>query len=105
MQVIELKQRGEQYCEDFHNEIGEMYGYDDIDFFEEGAFCAGAEEGKDACAGDSGSAIVVKERSTDKVIQVGIVSGGVGKHCGSKDAPTYYTRVSFYRKWILDNLM
>ena len=78
------------------------------DFYKDGIFCAGGVKGKDSCQGDSGSAVFIKDMSKDKVIQVGIVSatptGGQTLNCGDAKFLTYYTRVSHYQKWILDNI-
>ena len=69
----------------------------------EDMICAGyANGGKDACSGDSGSAIFTKEKN--KVIQIGLVSGSLDVPCGTPGYPTFYTRVQYYLKWILDNL-
>ena len=103
LQHIELSPMNDEKCVDFHEYyIDGMY--DDPDFYEEGLFCAGGEAGKDACEGDSGSAIFVNDNITGKAVQIGLVSGGVAEECGHEDAPSYYTRVSYYLKWILDNL-
>ena len=72
------------------------------EFYSDGIFCAGGEKGKDACSGDSGSAIFTKEKN--KVIQIGLVSGSLDVPCGTPGYPTFYTRVQYYLKWILDNL-
>jgi len=51
--------------------------------------CAGVpEEGKDACEGDSGGALVLKKSGK----QVGIVSWGHG--CAEKDFPGVYANVA-----------
>ena len=73
----------------------------ELDF--DGLFCAGGEKGKDSCGGDSGSAIFMKE--TNKVVQLGLVSGSAVRdvECG-EGLPTFYTRVSYYLKFILDNI-
>ncbi|KAK2721786.1 hypothetical protein QYM36_003932, partial [Artemia franciscana] len=61
--------------------------------------CAGDPGGKkDACQGDSGSPLILKEGLGKRSVQVGIVSSGVG--CGSPLFPGIYTRVSEYVDWI-----
>ena len=101
LQEIELKPMNDEACAEIH---ADYVFYDDPDFYEEGIFCAGGEAGKDACGGDSGSALLVKDVGKNKVIQVGIVSGSIVPECGTEGAPGFYTRVSYYLKWILDNV-
>ncbi|KFD49953.1 hypothetical protein M514_09167 [Trichuris suis] len=63
----------------------------------EKTLCAGFMRGKkDACLGDSGSALVCKIGK--KYVQYGIVSFGHG--CGKKHYPGVYTRVSHYVQFI-----
>ena len=58
--------------------------------------------GKDTCNGDSGGPIV--HETTQRVYyQVGIVSFGWSKDCGS-GKPAIYTRISKFSKWIEDSL-
>ena len=100
---IDLTMRNQEYCQ----VSIDKYTVDDDDYWEEfysdGLFCAGGEKGKDACQGDSGSAIFTKEKN--EVIQIGLVSGSLGQiDCGTEGYPTFYTRVQYYLKWILDNL-
>ena len=78
-----------------------------VDLYHNGIFCAGGEGsyggGKDACGGDSGSAIFIKNHKEQKVIQIGLTSGSrITTGCGQ--AYGYYTRVEHYLKWILDNM-
>ncbi|XP_068233867.1 trypsin-1-like isoform X2 [Palaemon carinicauda] len=62
--------------------------------------CAGTPDGsQDACSGDSGGSLVVREGG--KVTLVGITSFGYG--CGRPDTPGVYTRVTEYLDWILIN--
>jgi len=68
--------------------------------------CAGGGKGKDSCAGDSGSAlmleVVTEKRPYDpRVTQVGVVSFGP-RRCASKGVPAIYTKVEEYLHWILD---
>ena len=104
LQEIELKIRSNTFCQNVIDELV-VFSEEKEDFYTNGLFCAGGEYGKDSCSGDSGSAIFSKEQN--KVVQIGIVSGapGAGGECGMEGIPSYYTRVSFYLKWILDNIM
>jgi len=65
--------------------------------------CAGSE-GNDACAGDSGGALVVRPRDgrNNVYYQVGIVSFG-DKRCGS-GLPGVYTRLTGFTEWIRRSL-
>ena len=108
-----LKTASDEKCRKF-NDFWNDYIYCDNcgDLYHDGLFCAGgceilseddeACDGKDACKGDSGSAIFIKNHTEQKVIQIGLVSGSRLDNCGS--GYSYYTRVSHYLKWILDNL-
>ena len=100
---IDLTMRNMEFCQ----EVIDKYTDDGFEqceeFYSDGLFCAGGEKGKDACNGDSGSAIFTKEKN--EVIQIGLVSGSLnGISCGTEGYPTFYTRVQYYLKWILDNL-
>jgi len=55
----------------------------------------------DTCQGDSGGPAFV-QCSDSNVILAGIVSWGYG--CALRDYPGVYTRVSYYRSWILSAL-
>ena len=62
--------------------------------------CAGKTDGKgDACKGDSGGPLTVKNPSTDKHILVGVVSWG-DQVCGKKNKYGVYTKVQNYLSWI-----
>ena len=101
LQEIDLTQRDEKRCEEFHDYLTD----ESYDFFDEGLICAGGDEGKDGCRGDSGSALMVKNIAKNHVVQVGLMSGApVQVPCGTKNLTSYYTRVSYYLKWILDNI-
>ncbi|XP_011502273.1 PREDICTED: clotting factor B-like [Ceratosolen solmsi marchali] len=59
--------------------------------------CAGTpDKGTDPCQGDSGAPLVINNRL------VGIVSTSYG--CGQEDAPGVYTIVSYYSKWIYEQI-
>merc|ERR1712226_392956 len=62
--------------------------------------CAGGEEGKDACGGDSGGPLTVVDRNGVTTL-VGIVSWG--DYCGAENFPTVYTRVSAYIDFIREH--
>ncbi|XP_046335169.2 uncharacterized protein LOC124117379 isoform X2 [Haliotis rufescens] len=69
--------------------------------FTSGMICAGYSRRMrgDACHGDSGGPYVMEYGG--RWIQVGIVSWGVG--CDQENQYGYYTHVSRYYDWILDN--
>ena len=55
----------------------------------------------DACQGDSGSALVVLTESGP--VLVGVVS--YGWECGDESAPGVYSRVQYFRQWILQTIL
>jgi len=62
-------------------------------------FCAAApSDGRDTCGGDSGGPILRKDAS-GKIVQVGIVSFGIGQ-CGKAAFPGVYTRLALYTDWL-----
>ncbi len=64
----------------------------------EGTFCAGHDEGgTDACKGDSGGPLLVRD-ALGQAVQVGIVSFGLG--CAQPEAWGIYTSVAYYQDWI-----
>ncbi|MCE2573621.1 serine protease [Motilimonas eburnea] len=63
-----------------------------------GVICAGGEEGQDACFGDSGGPLILREQGRD--VQVGLVSAGYGSNCAEAGMPGGYTSVSYFSDWI-----
>ncbi|XP_044260042.1 phenoloxidase-activating factor 1-like isoform X2 [Tribolium madens] len=63
--------------------------------------CAGGEQGKDSCNGDSGGPLMATTNGTAQWYIEGIVS--FGARCGSEGWPGIYTRVSEYLDWIRNN--
>jgi len=73
----------------------------------EDQICAGGISGKDSCAGDSGSALMMEAHPTaydPRFVQIGVVSFGA-RRCASKGVPAVYARVSNYLQWILDSTL
>ena len=99
---VELTVRDKSYCQDVIDNLT-IFSEEKDEFHSDGIFCAGGERGKDACGGDSGSAIFSKQKK--KVVQIGLVSGAPGgEDCGTEGIPSFYTRVQYYLKWVLDNM-
>uniref|UniRef100_A0A1B6CLR2 Peptidase S1 domain-containing protein n=1 Tax=Clastoptera arizonana TaxID=38151 RepID=A0A1B6CLR2_9HEMI len=67
--------------------------------------CAGGVVGHDSCSGDSGGPLmkVFHIDNYPKYYLIGVVSFGA-KYCGETDKPGVYIRVSYFVKWILDNI-
>ncbi|XP_076261682.1 trypsin-like serine protease domain-containing protein masquerade [Rhynchophorus ferrugineus] len=66
-----------------------------------GSFCAGGEEGNDACQGDGGGPLVCQDDGFYEL--VGLVSWGFG--CGRVDVPGVYVKVSSFIGWINQIIM
>ncbi|KAL1493118.1 hypothetical protein ABEB36_011241 [Hypothenemus hampei] len=60
------------------------------------SFCAGGEEGNDACQGDGGGPLVCQDDGFYEL--AGLVSWGFG--CGRVDVPGIYAKVSSFIGWI-----
>lgn len=52
--------------------------------------------------GDSGGGLLARDSPLSPYLVVGVVSGGTTR-CGI-GAPAFFTRVSSFRQWIVDNL-
>ena len=80
-----------------------------------GQMCAGGEKGKDSCQvelatssqslifllqGDSGGPLTLNK--TSQHVLIGAVSSGL--RCGLKDKFGVFTRISYYRRWLEDNM-
>ncbi|XP_064470199.1 venom protease-like [Ornithodoros turicata] len=92
LQKVELPLLDNQQCNALYTEA-------DKSIRVQGAqMCAGLRDGmKDACTGDSGGPLMMKEGYRYTVI--GVVSGGIG--CGRPLLPGLYTRVASYIPWIM----
>lgn len=64
-----------------------------------GQICAGGEDAKDSCAGDSGGPLMYFDRKHSRWFTYGIVSYGFNE-CGLADHPAVYTNVKDYMEWI-----
>jgi len=60
------------------------------------SFCAGGEEGHDACQGDGGGPLVCEDGGYYEL--TGLVSWGFG--CGRRDVPGVYVKISSFIGWI-----
>ncbi|XP_017071832.1 uncharacterized protein LOC108108319 isoform X1 [Drosophila eugracilis] len=67
----------------------------------DGMFCAGSmDESVDACEGDSGGPLVCSDDDGETLY--GLISWG--QHCGYKNRPGVYVRVSHYIDWIYEKI-
>ncbi|XP_026316063.1 phenoloxidase-activating enzyme-like [Hyposmocoma kahamanoa] len=70
----------------------------------QGQMCAGGQEGKDSCRGDSGGPLMWDNPGKDNITEViGIVSFGPTP-CGMENVPGVYTKVYEYNSWIRQNI-
>ena len=67
-----------------------------------GQICAGGMRGHDACKGDLGGPLTVRQRSHHHHVLVGITSYPL--ECGKKGKLRIFTTISFYRDWIQSNM-
>jgi len=81
-----------------HQMCVEAFGTSDIRF--EKHLCAGGEQGKDSCRGDSGGPLLMQKNGDSPFLQLGVVSSGTF-HCG-RGYPTIFTRVTEFMDWIID---
>lgn len=67
--------------------------------------CAGGEDGKDSCNGDSGGPLQFPQVSNGwpQYFQYGLVSYGPTL-CGRPGIPGVYTEIVHYMDWILDTM-
>ena len=65
--------------------------------------CAGGEEGKDSCSGDSGGPLITTGIHGPPYQLVGLTSFG-SKSCGIEGRYGVYTAVADFRPWIVQNL-
>ncbi|KAL7024687.1 hypothetical protein ACKWTF_013168 [Chironomus riparius] len=95
---VELDGRTQAECQAQYNKAG-------VRIFEK-HFCAGSENGKDSCNGDSGSPLMkfgnFPHSKFGHYMQVGLVSFGA-RRCGTPDSSGVYVRVSEYMDWIIEN--
>merc|ERR1712136_601637 len=100
LQKLEVKRVSNQKCRAVHGDPEQIAITEPSQ-----NLCAGGEEGKDSCAGDSGGPLMLtQERMSRKNhTLVGLVSWGP-EFCGQKNLPGIYTDVSFFLEWILNTI-
>ncbi|XP_050082749.1 uncharacterized protein LOC126569591 [Anopheles aquasalis] len=77
--------------------------YGDFIKLHRGHLCAGNLDGAGGtCVGDSGGPLQCRISKRGPWILVGITSFGSG--CAFKNYPDVYTKISFYRQWIVDTI-
>ena len=99
-QQLALPVVSNQHCADKYSELFRRDVSADIRIGEH--ICAGGEDGKDSCRGDSGGPLIGRDGDDNPYILVGVVSTGTTT-CGI-GVPGIFTRVTHYRDWILSNL-
>ena len=58
---VDLTIRNNTYCQEVMDNLA-IFSEEKDEFHSDGLFCAGGEKGIDACEGDSGSAIFIKQK-------------------------------------------
>uniref|UniRef100_A0AAG5CN93 Peptidase S1 domain-containing protein n=2 Tax=Anopheles TaxID=7164 RepID=A0AAG5CN93_ANOAO len=77
--------------------------YGDFIKLHRGHLCAGNLDGAGGtCVGDSGGPLQCRISKRGPWILVGITSFGSG--CAFKNYPDVYTKISFYRQWIVETI-
>ncbi|XP_045136457.1 serine proteinase stubble-like isoform X2 [Portunus trituberculatus] len=99
LQVLEAKVVSNVLCDERWNTQGAPKG-----FIVDSMKCMDATSG-DSCNGDSGGPSVLEHPpGSGRYVLVGIVSFGSGS-CVDPQLPGVYTRVSYFRQWISDNMV
>merc|ERR1712136_661304 len=100
LQKLEVKRVSNQKCRAVHGDSKEIAITEPSQ-----NLCAGGEEGKDSCAGDSGGPLMLTQDRMGRKNHtlVGLVSWGP-KFCGQKNLPGIYADVSFFLEWILNTI-
>jgi len=94
LKMVEVKLIPKHLCEELHKR--KAYKWAKHPSF----LCAGAlEGGKDSCQADSGGPLACFERGSGKKYHCGVVANGVG--CARKYTPGFYTDVSVFHDWIV----
>merc|ERR1712126_626222 len=100
LQKLEVNRVSNQKCRDAHGNSKQVAITENSQ-----NLCAGGEEGKDSCAGDSGGPLMLTQDRMGRKNHtlVGIVSWGTNL-CGQKNVPGVYADVSFFLEWILNTI-
>jgi len=97
LQFVQVPIADQEHCNTLFKRQRVTVGEDQI--------CAGGVKGKDSCAGDSGSALMMETFPTEydpRYVQIGVVSFGA-RRCASQGVPAVYARVANYLEWILNS--